>query len=220
MLSTRQPKVSVISPTPLGANAFHLFSIYLPKPPASGGCLYSKKPSERGFCSLRLACRVCLDTQQSKREKTMSVIRLGSPMLGSPRGKRESQPQCQLKQRGLHATQWGSEKKLSGQQWNKGMGVWGWGVPWDNGVRMTVTHHVPSKIGQPVDGRVDAADKLQMLGLAHTLLDEEKDEAGGDEGHGEDNTDGHHHIGGTWPPASKQAEQHRILRKRRKANRQ
>lgn len=82
---------------------------------------------------------------------------------------------------------------------------------------MTVTHHVPSKIGQPVDGRVDAADKLQMLGLAHPLLDEEEDEAGRDEGHGEDNTDGHHHIGGTRPPASKQAEQHRILKQKPKS---
>lgn len=81
MLSTRQPEVSIISPTPSGATVFHLYSVYLPEPPASGGCLFSKKPSERGFNFLRLACRVGSDTQQAKREKTMSVIRLGPLML-------------------------------------------------------------------------------------------------------------------------------------------
>lgn len=84
-------------------------------------------------------------------------------------------------------------------------------------MKATVTHHVPSKIGQPVDGGVDAADKLQMLGLAHPLLDEEEDKAGGYEGHGEDNADGHHHIGRTRPPASKQAPQHRILKHKPKS---
>lgn len=73
-----------------------------------------------------------------------------------------------------------------------------WGVFWWNScIKTFFTHHVPSKIGQPVDGRVDATDKLQMLGLAHPLLDEEEDKAGGYEGHGEDNTDGHHHVGRT-----------------------
>lgn len=90
-------------------------------------------------------------------------------------------------------------------------------VRWDSSMKTIVTHHVPSKIGQPVDGRVDATDKLQMLGLAHPLLDEEEDKAGGYEGHGEDNTDGHHHVGRTRPPASKQAEQHRILKQKPKS---
>lgn len=58
------------------------------------------------------------------------------------------------------------------------------------------THHVPNKIGQPVDGRVYSADKLQMLGFANPLLDEEEDKAGRNEGHGKDNADGHHHVGG------------------------
>lgn len=64
------------------------------------------------------------------------------------------------------------------------------------------SHHVPGEVGQPVDGGVDAADKLQMLGFANPLLDEEEDKAGGDEGHGEDDTDGHHHVGGAGGPAT------------------
>lgn len=35
-----------------------------------------------------------------------------------------------------------------------------------------------------------------MLGFVHPLLDEEEDKAGRDEGHGKDNADGHHHVGG------------------------
>lgn len=64
----------------------------------------------------------------------------------------------------------------------------------------TATYHVPCKIGQPVYSGVDAADELQVLGFAHPLLDEEEDKAGGDEGHGEDNADGHHHICGRPDP--------------------
>lgn len=59
---------------------------------------------------------------------------------------------------------------------------------------ITGTYHVPGKIGQPVHNRVYSADKLQMLGFVHPLLDEEEDKAGRDEGHGKDNTDGHHHV--------------------------
>lgn len=63
------------------------------------------------------------------------------------------------------------------------------------------SHHVPGEVGQPVDGGVDAANELQVLGFANALLDEEEDKAGGDEGHGEDDADGHHHVGGAGGPA-------------------
>lgn len=56
------------------------------------------------------------------------------------------------------------------------------------------TYYVPGKTGDPVDRRVYSADELQMLGFADPFLDEEEDEAGGDEGHGKDDTDGHHHV--------------------------
>lgn len=65
------------------------------------------------------------------------------------------------------------------------------------------TYRIPGEIGQPVHGRVDAADELQVLSFAHSLLDEEEDEAGGDKGHGEDDADGHHHIGGARGPEGK-----------------
>lgn len=55
-------------------------------------------------------------------------------------------------------------------------------------------YHVPGEVGQPVDGRIHAAHKLQVFGFTDALLDEEEDEAGGDEGHGEDHTNRHHHI--------------------------
>lgn len=62
------------------------------------------------------------------------------------------------------------------------------------------THHVPGKIGQPVDSWVYSTDKLQMLGFVHPLLDQEEDEAGRDEGHGKDNADGHHNVSGGCGP--------------------
>lgn len=65
---------------------------------------------------------------------------------------------------------------------------------------MKIAYNIPGEVGDPVDGRVDATDKLQVLGLADTLLDEEEDEACWDEGHGKDDTDGHHHIGGGGGP--------------------
>lgn len=57
-------------------------------------------------------------------------------------------------------------------------------------------YHVPQKVGHPVHQRTDAADKLQVFGLSDPLLDEVKDEAGRDEGHGENDTHGHHCIHG------------------------
>lgn len=47
-------------------------------------------------------------------------------------------------------------------------------------------YHVPGEVGQPVDGRIHPAHKLQVFGLTDALLDEEEDKAGRDEGHGED----------------------------------
>lgn len=58
----------------------------------------------------------------------------------------------------------------------------------------SLTHHVPEEVGQPVHQWAHAADKLQVLGLGHSLLDEVEDEAGRDEGHGEDDTDRHHCV--------------------------
>ena len=55
-------------------------------------------------------------------------------------------------------------------------------------------HHVPEEVGHPVDQRADPADELQVLGLGGALLDEVEDEAGRDEGHGEDDADGHHRV--------------------------
>lgn len=57
--------------------------------------------------------------------------------------------------------------------------------------RVFWTHHVPEEVGPPVDHGAHPADKLQVLGLGDALLDEVEDEAGGDEGHGENNTDRH-----------------------------
>lgn len=73
------------------------------------------------------------------------------------------------------------------------------------------THHVPGKTGQPVDSWVYSADKLQMLGFAHPLLDEEEDKAGRDEGHGKDNADGHHHVSGACGPVIEQNTANRRL---------
>lgn len=57
-----------------------------------------------------------------------------------------------------------------------------------------LTYHVPEEVGHPVDQRADPTNKLQVLGLGHTLLYEVEDKAGRDEGHGENNTDRHHGI--------------------------
>lgn len=56
------------------------------------------------------------------------------------------------------------------------------------------TDHVPHKVGQPVEDGFDAADKLQVFGFAGSLLDQEEDEAGRHEGHGEDHADGDQNV--------------------------
>lgn len=56
------------------------------------------------------------------------------------------------------------------------------------------SYHVPDKIGQPVDDGLHSADELQVLCFADPLLDQEHDEAGRNEGHRKDNTDGHEDI--------------------------
>lgn len=56
------------------------------------------------------------------------------------------------------------------------------------------TYHIPEKVGQPVEVWRHSADKLHVLSLIHSLLNEEDNEAGGDEGHGEDHTDGNQHV--------------------------
>lgn len=50
-----------------------------------------------------------------------------------------------------------------------------------------------------------------MLGFAHPLLDEEEDKAGRDEGHGEDNADGHHHVSGGCGPVIERSTANRKL---------
>lgn len=72
---------------------------------------------------------------------------------------------------------------------------------------MKITYYIPGEVGDPIDGRVDAADKLQVLGSVDALLDEEEDEARWDKGHGEDDTDGHHHIGGGGSPEEGERKQ-------------
>ena len=52
-------------------------------------------------------------------------------------------------------------------------------------------YHVPQVVGQPVDQGADPADELQVLGLGGTLSDEVDEEAGWDDGHGEDDADRH-----------------------------
>lgn len=56
------------------------------------------------------------------------------------------------------------------------------------------THHVPEEVGQPVDQRTDATDKLEVLGLSDPFLNQVEDETGRDEGHGKDDANGHDGI--------------------------
>lgn len=71
-----------------------------------------------------------------------------------------------------------------------------WKIDLSNAVTHNVdkSHHVPEKVGKPVDQRTDSADKLQMFGLGDTFLNEVEDKAGWNEGHGKDDADGHHCI--------------------------
>lgn len=63
------------------------------------------------------------------------------------------------------------------------------------------TYDVPEEVGQPVDGGTHSTDKLEVLSFVHPLLDQIKDKAGRDEGHGKDHTDGHHSIHRSGQPA-------------------
>ena len=56
------------------------------------------------------------------------------------------------------------------------------------------SYHVPQVVGQPVHQGADPADELQVLGLSCTLPDEVEEEAGWDEGHGEDDADRHRRV--------------------------
>ena len=62
------------------------------------------------------------------------------------------------------------------------------------------SYHVPDKIGEPVYDRLHSADELQVLRFADALLDQEHDKAGRDEGHREDDTDGHKDVHGCGHP--------------------
>lgn len=57
-----------------------------------------------------------------------------------------------------------------------------------------LTHQVPEEVGHPVNTRTHSTDKLQVLGFGHSLLNEVEDEAGRDEGHGENDTDRYNGI--------------------------
>lgn len=69
------------------------------------------------------------------------------------------------------------------------------------------SHHVPDEVGCPVEQRVDAADEVHVFGFTDSLLDEEDHEARGDEGHGENDADGHQDVhGGRHPGDEEQKE--------------
>lgn len=70
-------------------------------------------------------------------------------------------------------------------------------------------YHVPQKVGHPVHQWTDATDKLQVFGLSDPLLDEIKDKAGWDEGHGENDTHGHHCVH-RRAQSGERAEKHRL----------
>lgn len=69
-----------------------------------------------------------------------------------------------------------------------------------------LTYHVPEEVGHPVDQGTDAADKLEVLGLSDPLLDQVEDKTGRDEGHGEDDTDGHDRVHGGGQAGGKEKE--------------
>jgi len=52
-----------------------------------------------------------------------------------------------------------------------------------------MSHQVPRKVGHPVNELIDATNKLQVLCFGHFLFDEEKNEAGRNEGECEDDAD-------------------------------
>lgn len=64
------------------------------------------------------------------------------------------------------------------------------------------THNIPEEVGQPVGGRAHTADKLQVLGFCHPLLNQVKDKAGWNEGHGENHADGEDNIHRGGQPAA------------------
>lgn len=57
-----------------------------------------------------------------------------------------------------------------------------------------ISHHIPQKVGEPVEERLNSADELHVFGFIHSLLNEEDHKAGWDEGHGEDDADGDQNI--------------------------
>ena len=56
------------------------------------------------------------------------------------------------------------------------------------------THHVPNVVGQPIDNRIDTADKLQMLGFGGSLSYKEHDKTRRYKRHGYDDKDCNHKI--------------------------
>lgn len=67
------------------------------------------------------------------------------------------------------------------------------------------TNHVPQEVGGPVDSWVDTADKLQVLGAGDSLLNQNHDKTGRDEGHGKDDTGSNQDISLTVKPESRGA---------------
>lgn len=63
-----------------------------------------------------------------------------------------------------------------------------------NGGREEIVEHVPQEVGEPVGRRSGSADELQVFGPTRLFGDQEDQEAGGDEGHGDDDEDRDHHV--------------------------
>lgn len=62
------------------------------------------------------------------------------------------------------------------------------------GADFAMSHHIPNKVRQPVEKGLHSTNELHMFGLVYSLLDEEHHKTGRDEGHGEDDTNGHQHV--------------------------
>ena len=64
---------------------------------------------------------------------------------------------------------------------------------------------VPEKVAKPVESGGQAPQALQVFGSGDTLVNEDKDEAGRDKGHGEDHADGDKHVHRGGHPGSEGA---------------
>lgn len=63
----------------------------------------------------------------------------------------------------------------------------------------THSHHIPHIVGQPVNDRVTATNKLQMFSLCGFFSYQEHNEAGWYKRHSHNNENGNHHISALEP---------------------